>query len=274
MKHEDVAGKELPIRPYAAGPPWNFRGRALYQLNLVKADVARKYIPKELKLVEAFGYTLGGFFLASYDGSPAGAFDEAVIIPGIVWNPPSSCAWAGRVLVGSEEARDHGRKEVGLPSFAASFSYSARQKDRNGSFPLCTMDGLPANLMASAKAGEKEQSRLIRTRGPMIRLNLPNFSGQTKEQPNLLKYSCRLSCIASTVKPVKVIAPLTNEDFTEETEDMLKVMTGKPLVSIFFDSMKMRVEAPVVVDVKLSDELQQQAKSPSPAPAVPGASAS
>ncbi|MED6118184.1 Protein NEOXANTHIN-DEFICIENT 1, partial [Stylosanthes scabra] len=49
---------------------------ALYQLHLVKAEKARTHIPKEFKLVEAFGYTLGGFFLASYEDSPAGVFDE------------------------------------------------------------------------------------------------------------------------------------------------------------------------------------------------------
>lgn len=91
-------------------PPWIFKGRALYQLHLVKAQTARAFIPKEFKLVEAFGYTLGGFFLASYEDSPAGVFDELVVIAGIVWNPPTSCAWAARVLVNSDQACDHGRK--------------------------------------------------------------------------------------------------------------------------------------------------------------------
>ncbi|XP_047961582.1 protein NEOXANTHIN-DEFICIENT 1 [Salvia hispanica] len=73
-------------------PPWIFKGSALYQLHLVKAETARAFIPKELRLVEAFGYTLGGFFLANYEESPAGIFDELVVIAGIVWNPPTSCA--------------------------------------------------------------------------------------------------------------------------------------------------------------------------------------
>jgi hypothetical protein len=84
--------------------------RALYQLHLVKAEVARRFIPPELKLVQAFGYTLGGLYLAHYDSSPAGIFDEMVVLAGIVWNPPTSCAWASRVLVNSKEARDHGIK--------------------------------------------------------------------------------------------------------------------------------------------------------------------
>ncbi|XVE66107.1 hypothetical protein DITRI_Ditri08aG0054300 [Diplodiscus trichospermus] len=102
--------------------PWIFKGSALYQLHLVKAETARAFIPKKFRLVEAFGYTLGGFFLANYDDSPAGVFDELVVIAGIVWNPPTSCAWAARVLVNNEEACHHGRKDVGLPSQVARFS--------------------------------------------------------------------------------------------------------------------------------------------------------
>ncbi|KAK8958728.1 hypothetical protein KSP40_PGU022726 [Platanthera guangdongensis] len=92
------------------GPPWLFKGSALYQLHLVKAEVARAFIPKDFKLVEAFGYTLGGFFLARYEDNPVSKFDELVVIAGIVWSPPTSCAWAARVLVHNEEACRHGRK--------------------------------------------------------------------------------------------------------------------------------------------------------------------
>ncbi|PIM97360.1 hypothetical protein CDL12_30170 [Handroanthus impetiginosus] len=107
-------------------PPWMFKGSALYQLHLVKAETARAFIPKEFKLVEAFGYTLGGFFLANYEDSPAGIFDELVVIAGTVWNPPTSCAWAARVLVSSDKACAHGRKDVGLPSQVASFTKSVK----------------------------------------------------------------------------------------------------------------------------------------------------
>ena len=40
---------------------------------------------------------------------------------GLVWNPPTSCAWAARVFVSNREARDHGRRCVGLPSAVAAF---------------------------------------------------------------------------------------------------------------------------------------------------------
>ena len=37
---------------------------------------ARSYIPEAFKLVDFLGWTLGGFYLARYDNSPVGAFDE------------------------------------------------------------------------------------------------------------------------------------------------------------------------------------------------------
>ncbi|KAL3163068.1 hypothetical protein ABBQ32_009491 [Trebouxia sp. C0010 RCD-2024] len=107
--------------PYAEAP-WIFKGKALYQLQLVKESEARKHTPAELPLVSLFGYTLGGFYLARYSDSPVGAFDELVVISGLIWNFPTSCAWAARVYVNNSVARNHGRKDVGLPSRLASFS--------------------------------------------------------------------------------------------------------------------------------------------------------
>ncbi|KAL4438455.1 hypothetical protein ABPG77_000103 [Micractinium sp. CCAP 211/92] len=101
--------------------PWDFRGRALYQLSLVRVEEARKYVPAELPLVNFFGWTLGGFYLARYDDSPVGAFDECVALAGLAWNFPTSCAWAARVYVNNKEARDHGISSVGLPSRLAAF---------------------------------------------------------------------------------------------------------------------------------------------------------
>mmetsp|Transcript_7417 Transcript_7417/g.21914 ORF Transcript_7417/g.21914 Transcript_7417/m.21914 type:complete len:289 (+) Transcript_7417:202-1068(+) len=101
--------------------PWIFKGRALFQLQLVKVSEARKYVPEGLKLVNFFGYTLGGFFLSRYTDSPVGEFDELVAMAGLVWNFPGSCAWAARVYVNDKTARDHGLHKVGLPSRQASF---------------------------------------------------------------------------------------------------------------------------------------------------------
>lgn len=100
---------------------------------------ARKYIPSELPLVNFFGWTLGGFYLARYTHSPVGAFDELVALAGLAWNFPTSCAWAARVYVNNKEARDHGISSVGLPSRLASFkavplpSLKARKSTKSSS---------------------------------------------------------------------------------------------------------------------------------------------
>ncbi len=105
-------------------PPWTFTGKALYQLSLVRIEDARKYVPDAIPLVNIFGYTLGGFYLARYSGSPAGQFDELVALAGLAWNFPTSCAWAARVYVNNDEAKRHGLKVVGLPSRKARFTRS------------------------------------------------------------------------------------------------------------------------------------------------------
>lgn len=113
-----------------SNPPWTFKGRALYQLSLVRVADARKYVPDSIPLVNVFGWTLGGFYLARYDDSPAGQFDELVALAGLAWNFPTSCAWAARVYVNSDEARRHGLKVVGLPSRLAKFQ--RQSGSRNG----------------------------------------------------------------------------------------------------------------------------------------------
>ncbi|ONI29839.1 hypothetical protein PRUPE_1G217100 [Prunus persica] len=213
-------------------PPWIFKGSALYQFHLVKAATVRACIPKEFRLVEAFGYTLGGFFLANYDDSPAGVFDELVVIAGLVWSPPTSCAWAAKVLVNSYEACDHGRKEVGLPSHVARFSktitaVSGKSKSKNIGFlnaigmnavfcePRDCMDVQVTeindptvkdicniNLTTFVPA-----SNIGNWMGPAIKMSLPSFSGRTEYYPNLLKYSCQIECRVRAVHPAKVSGP-------------------------------------------------------------------
>ncbi|CAA2991102.1 Hypothetical predicted protein [Olea europaea subsp. europaea] len=207
---------------------------ALYQLHLVKSETARAFIPKDFRLVEAFGYTLGGFFLANYEDSPAGIFDELVIIAGIVWNSPTSCAWAARVLVNSDDACVHGRKDVGLPSQVAKFSKVRKitalpktTKSRFDSFlnmigmanspdsanscmdvRVSEGNGQAAKDICSINLGttvpQPDSNRWI---GPVIKISLPSFSGHTEYNPHLLKYSCQIECRVRAVPPAKISRP-------------------------------------------------------------------
>ncbi|XP_020580919.1 protein NEOXANTHIN-DEFICIENT 1 isoform X2 [Phalaenopsis equestris] len=221
---------------YAMGPPWLFKGSALYQLHLVKAEVARAFIPKDFKLVEAFGYTLGGFFLACYDDSPVGRFDELVVIAGIVWNPPTSCAWAARVLVSKEEACRHGCKEIGLPSHVGIFSKQksaeVREKSTSMYSSFLNMIGITSSSRkehTEVKISEVNDSNIMslcsisipylepkllgdnKWMGPKIRMSLPSFSGRTIHNPLLLKYACQIECRMRAVMVAKVSGPGANK---------------------------------------------------------------
>ncbi|KAG1670205.1 hypothetical protein FOA52_014981 [Chlamydomonas sp. UWO 241] len=204
--------------------PWVFKGRALYQLQLVKSEEARKHIPDTFKLVECFGYTLGGFYLARYDDSPVGAFEELVVLAGLVWNAPTSCAWASRVYVSNKDARDHGLRSVGLPSRLAAFSLvdgaygsvarieSGRDGSVRGSWweqrmPVATgRRSLVIDNVDNARAPSRVADIQLpsaappgRWAGPRISLTLPSFSGGTSACPHLLQYSCDLRTNVSVV---------------------------------------------------------------------------
>ncbi|GAA0158436.1 hypothetical protein Leryth_017234 [Lithospermum erythrorhizon] len=270
-------------------PPWIFRGKALYQLHLVKADIARAFIPKEFKLVEAFGYTLGGLFLANYEDSPAGTFDELVVIAGTVWNPPTSCAWAARVLVDSKEACSHGRKEVGLPSQVAKFSKKvtaiskapkskiSRILEKIGMSDDSYSQKNQMDIHVSEITGQKPMdlcnislapvTNSHQWMGPLIKLSLPSFSGRTKYNPHLMKYSCQIECRVRAVRPAKVMVPSTFSSKDVESSKLedsgkvcmvdeaqeddrnlsLSVLLSKPIFALEFNCLKMRVEAPSVI---------------------------
>ncbi|KAL8121455.1 protein NEOXANTHIN-DEFICIENT 1 isoform X2 [Apium graveolens] len=258
-------------------PPWIFKGSALYQLNLVKAEVARAFIPKEFRLVEAFGYTLGGFFLANYSDSPAGSFDELVVIGGIVWNPPTSCAWATRVLVSSDEACIHGRKDVGLPSYVAKFSkqISATAKPKSKFNTFLNMKGVGGstncmevqvsetkdtavadfcNINLPAGASELNSGKWM---GPTIKMSLPSYSGRTEHNPHLLKYSCQIECRIKPTSPAKVLRPASEKSDSTQDPDCthsddkrnlsIDVMLSKPILALQFNCLKMDVESPLIV---------------------------
>ncbi|CAA2955163.1 Hypothetical predicted protein [Olea europaea subsp. europaea] len=264
--------------------PWMFKGSALYQLHLVKSETARAFIPKDFRLVEAFGYTLGGFFLANYEDSPAGIFDELVVIAGIVWNPPTSCAWAARVLVNSDEACIHGRKDVGLPSQVAKFSkkITALPKTTESRFGgFLNMIGMAdspdttsscMNIRVSEGNGEAAKDicsiNLVpqpdsnKWIGPVIKISLPSFSGRTEYNPHLLKYSCQIECRVRAVPAAKISRPFVSDvdgrnssegesseiDTGEDKRNLsLSVMLSKPILALEFSCLKMKVDDPTIV---------------------------
>ena len=214
--------------------PWRFQGRALYQLCLIKSSDARKHVPDDLKLVEAFGYTLGGVYLARYDDSPAGTFDELVALGGLVWNPPTSCAWAAKVfrerphrararredvrapvrvrVVRGRRRRRRRRRRGGRDGGAGAGAGDARgwwkndrpTKKRWGRVPfLARREKRVAERVKLVDDAGGELCSLAlpaaapKLAGPRINMFLPSFSGRTPSCPDLLKYSL---CLRANVR--------------------------------------------------------------------------
>ncbi|KAL9151844.1 hypothetical protein ABFS82_11G078500 [Erythranthe guttata] len=122
---------------------------------------------------------MGGFFLANYEESPFGAFDELVIIAAIVKSDRSSRAWAAKVLVNSDEARDHGRKKSKVIS---------PQSKAEGLFNINDLgfSKLPKNYKDTQIREIKEQGATnswnlnIKTKAPNLELNRFNINPRIK----------------------------------------------------------------------------------------------
>jgi len=205
----------------------------------VKSSEARRFIPPELPLVELCGYTLGGLYLARYDSSPAGAFDELVALAGLVWNAPTSCAWAARVYVNSESARRHGLEEVGLPSHLARFTAGGAAASRGSWWGQAETSRQLDITAGKQPVCSLRLPELRRPAGPRISLSLPSFSGRTLRQPALLRYSLSLKARVSPSPPVSVTAPDASPDHL-----LRAVLCGRPLVCFALSDMEMAVQEP------------------------------
>ncbi|KAF5793792.1 putative acetoacetate decarboxylase, protein NEOXANTHIN-DEFICIENT 1 [Helianthus annuus] len=240
---------------YAGKPPWIFKGSALYQFHLVKAEVARAIIPKEFKLVETFGYTAGGFYLANYTESPFGPFNELVTIAGIVRTTrmPTSHAWAASVYVNNDNACMHGRKEFGIPSQVATFS-----KVESQMIHVAENDGPVTTSLYDIRLQPpilKMNPLKWMALGPTVKMSLPGYSGRTEHVPQLLKYTCQIECRVKPTSPARISGSLGRIDTeNEELNECLKkremgmsVMLSKPILALEFNCLKMEVHRPVVV---------------------------
>lgn len=249
----------MPQSKGYADPPWTFKGRALYQLALVPEKVAREFVPKELPLVAAFGYTLGGLYLARYEESPAGAFDEAVALAGLVWAPPASAAWAARVYVSNAAAERHGVTSCGLPSRLAAFEAPAkgwwgfrrRQRkaksdaDESSRVELSARAAGPAGPLGTVCDVTVPEARKAGWTGPRVRLALPSFSGRTDAEPRLLKYALDLRANVRPCAPAAVSAERQTQ--LDGGAALRAVLEAKPVLTLAFDDLHMEVGEPRAV---------------------------
>ena len=220
---------------------WSFRGSAHYQFHLVRSSVARQFVPPDLPLVELAGYTLGGFYYANYADSPAGRMDELVVLSGLVWNAPTSCAWASHVFVDRRSAVSHGRRVFGLPSRLSTIR-QRRAVQGGGEVVAVESGGGPIVEL-------RRKARPSALKGPKISFQLPSFSGRTKHKPDLLKYDLDLSATIQPCAGYEVSLPASrgsSKAGSALAAQVGSILSGKMLASLSFKNMSMHVKRPEV----------------------------
>jgi len=250
---------------------WRFQGRALYHLSLIHADTARSHIPKHLQnqlVVFPGNVTLGGYYLAHYDDSPAGAFDELVVMAGLVWDGPLSCAWAKRVLVNSTEAYKHGKRTCGLPSGRAKFEHSHEVKTTAwwdaktpGVLRVTSREGPDRGHKAHIVVPALKDAH--KKPAPPIRLAMPSFSGCTPHCPDLLKYALQLKAKVHILPHHREMHAETRQLSKKDASLHPEFMHGRPVVTLLFDRLDMHVDKPARV---ASQNPKQQAERATFAP--------
>lgn len=214
---------------------------------------------------------------------------------GLVWNPPTSCAWASRVYVTNRDARNHGLGHVGLPSRLASFTDAPNstpaadsvvswwgQKNRGAA--LVTASGRKDSPAAGAvvlrniESGSRGMRDAVcrmelpkgrgesEMAGPEIKISLPSFSGGTVDHPGFLKYACDLVTRVRISPPIRLSFPQTEEKGrgAPSAESMVTVMSGRPLLTLAFDDFVMKVGSPVAITVGEGQSQRQKADSKGP----------
>lgn len=211
-----------------------------------------------------------------------------------MWNPPTSIAWASKVLVNNEEACWHGRKEFGLPSNVGIFSKKCtevKEKSRNKHNSFLNMIGITSGSRkehTEVRISEVNESNIMslcsisipyvdpklhndeKWMGPKVRMSLPSFSGLTIHNPLLLKYNCQIECRMRPVAAAKVSGPTNIYDDDNSDVDRQKtstsvedktfnrcisIMLSKPVLAFEFNFLKMKVDAPTIAATRPKDKV-------------------
>jgi acetoacetate decarboxylase len=129
--------------PYPPAP-WTLQGYGFQALHLLDVDRARQFIPSDLQIVQVFpGKTLGGIYLVYYSTSPVEAYNELIVVSGIVTHAGKVGAWISHIYVDNSNSVEGGRNIWGLPKELAQFHWELEglpqvhvsQNDR----ALCTL---------------------------------------------------------------------------------------------------------------------------------------
>ena len=117
--------------------PWRFEGRFIFRPSLVRVPNAADAAPKSARLLQLFGYSLGGSVVLEYDISPVGPYREYVDMGGLVAlggvdvgseNRLDSRSlvlgqWGSNLYVSTEVAEDVCRQVWGVPAEVAKIDF-------------------------------------------------------------------------------------------------------------------------------------------------------
>ncbi|NET89044.1 MAG: acetoacetate decarboxylase family protein [Kamptonema sp. SIO1D9] len=126
--------------------PWQLKGYALANLQLIDVAKARPLIPDNFEIISILpGKTLGGVYISNYSGDSSLKYSELIVIAGIVNYANKFGGWVSHIYVDNSDSVAGGREIWGLPKEIAEFSWETGNKYEKqvsitqGSRQLCTL---------------------------------------------------------------------------------------------------------------------------------------
>lgn len=95
--------------------PWRLRGVAGIVPVPIRADRARAFLPDDVELVSAGGWTVGGVLLAHYDETATLSYRELIVFAGMARAGARVGMWVSHIVVDLETSVAGGRGIWGLP---------------------------------------------------------------------------------------------------------------------------------------------------------------
>jgi len=110
-----------------------FTGRLWFSPSITKISSHGKLPPSdsEVKLLNLFGYSLGGSVALEYDSSPVGRYCEYVTMTGLVYKRGSIGQWGSRLYVSTQEAEDVCKDIWGVPAEVANITFSEARVEQH-----------------------------------------------------------------------------------------------------------------------------------------------
>ncbi|KAF9623008.1 hypothetical protein IFM89_035989 [Coptis chinensis] len=163
----------------------------------------------------------------------------------------------------SKKTRDKRNDFLNLLGVGSAFSNTKHHTD----IQVTDISGSAEVEFCSIKlpVSEQQESSASNWMGPVVKMSLPSYSGNTEYNPQLLKYSCQIECRVRPVKTAQVSGPIHSDkidgekssnpiDFpvgelggNDTRERSISVLLSKPLVALQFNFLRMQVEAPTLV---------------------------